>query len=131
MVSVTEVLPYDEYDSPWKEMLEDAFPEFMAFYFPAAEAQIDWSRGHEFLTTELRQVVREAALGKRFADALVQLHLKDGAERWVYVHVEIQGGKPATTPRHVIRRNAIWFCCCIGKAGTGKRFSTFLPCWTG
>ena len=27
-MSVTEILPYDEYDSPWKEMLEDAFPEF-------------------------------------------------------------------------------------------------------
>ena len=91
ILSVTEIPPYDEYDSPWKEILEHAFPEFMAFYFPAAEAQIDWSQGHEFLTTELRQVVRDAALGKRFADALVQLNLKDGGERWVYVHVEIQG----------------------------------------
>lgn len=41
----TEILPYDEYDSSWKKMLEDAFPEFMPFYHPAAEAQIDWSRG--------------------------------------------------------------------------------------
>ena len=48
-------------------MLENAFPEFMAFYFPEAEQQIDWAQGHEFMNTELRQVVRDAELGKRFA----------------------------------------------------------------
>jgi hypothetical protein len=61
----------DEYDSPWKEMLEHAFPEFMAFYFPKAHAEIDWSRGYTFKNTELRQVVRDAELGKRFADAFL------------------------------------------------------------
>jgi hypothetical protein len=29
--------PADEYDSPWKEVIEGAFPEFMAFYFPTAK----------------------------------------------------------------------------------------------
>jgi hypothetical protein len=90
---VTESSANDEYDSPWKEVLENAFPEFMAFYFPEADRQIDWSQGHEFLNTELRQVVRDAELGKRFADTLVQLSLKDGGQRWVYVHVEIQGDR--------------------------------------
>ena len=90
---MTESSANDEYDSPWKEVLENAFPEFMAFYFSEAERQIDWSQGHEFLNTELRQVVRDAELGKRFADTLVQLSLKDGAQRWVYVHVEIQGDR--------------------------------------
>jgi len=33
--------PADEYDSPWKDAIEHAFPEFMAFYFPKAYAQID------------------------------------------------------------------------------------------
>jgi len=81
----------DDYDSPWKDMLAHAWPEFMAFYFPEAHAQIDWSRGYSFLDTELRQVVRDAELGKRFADVLVQVSLLDGAEQWIYVHVEIQG----------------------------------------
>ena len=49
----------DDYDSPWKDVLEHAFPEFMAFYFPEAHAQIDWALGHEFKNTELRQVVRD------------------------------------------------------------------------
>ncbi len=81
----------DDYDSPWKDVLEHAFPEFMAFYFPDAHRQIDLTRGHDFHDTELRQVVRDADLGRRFADVLVRVTLLDGQQRWVYVHVEVQG----------------------------------------
>ena len=28
----------DDYDSPWKEAVEHAFPEFMEFYFPDASS---------------------------------------------------------------------------------------------
>lgn len=46
----------DDYDNPWKEMLEHAFPEFMVFYFPSAHARTDWARGHEFkMPAELEQ----------------------------------------------------------------------------
>ncbi|PIQ51160.1 MAG: cytosolic protein [Comamonadaceae bacterium CG12_big_fil_rev_8_21_14_0_65_59_15] len=87
----THGAPADDYDSPWKDILEHAFPEFMAYYFPAASAQIDWAQGHEFKNTELRQVVRDAELGKRFADALVRVTLFNGEESWVYIHIEVQG----------------------------------------
>ena len=33
-------------DSPWKTVLERYFPDFLAFFFPAAPAGIDWSRGY-------------------------------------------------------------------------------------
>jgi hypothetical protein len=59
-----DVKPSDEHDSPWKEAIEGAFPEFMAFYFSAAQAAIDWTRAHAFLNQELRKVVRDAASGK-------------------------------------------------------------------
>jgi hypothetical protein len=36
-------------------------------------------------------VVRDAELGKRFADTLVQVTLQDGQQRWIYIHIEIQG----------------------------------------
>lgn len=75
--------PSDDYNSPWKDVLEHAFPEFMAFYFPAAQAQIDWARGYDFHDTELRQVVRDAELGRRYADALARVTLRDGRESWV------------------------------------------------
>ena len=82
--------PADEYDSPWKEAIEGAFPEFMAFYFPAAHAAIAWEAGHHFLDKELRQVVRDAASGKKFVDVLVRVTGPDRAARLLYVHVEVQ-----------------------------------------
>ena len=53
---------HDDYDSPWKEAVEQYFPEFMQFYFPEAYQQIDWSLGYVFLEQELRAVVQDAEL---------------------------------------------------------------------
>ena len=83
--------PADDYDTPWKAIVTQAFPEFMAFYFPATAAEIDWTQGHAFLDQELAQVVRDAELGRRLLDKLVRVATRDGQERWVFIHVEIQG----------------------------------------
>jgi hypothetical protein len=81
----------DDYDSPWKEAVERYFPEFMAFYFPAAHAQIDWTHGYEFLDQELRAIVQDAELGKRYVDKLVKVTRPSGHEDWIYIHIEVQG----------------------------------------
>lgn len=62
----------------------------MAFYFPRASAEIDWNAGYAFLDQELRQVVRDAELGQRRLAALVRVTGHDGAEHWLYIHIEIQ-----------------------------------------
>ena len=85
----------DDYDSPWKEAVESYFPEFIEFYFPDAHRQIDWACGYQFLDQELRAVVQDAELGKRFVDKLAKVALLDGSERWVYVHLEVQGSAQA------------------------------------
>ena len=85
----------DEYDSPWKEAVELYFPEFMAFYFPAAYAEIDWTQEHVFLDQELREVVQDAELGKRFVDKLVRVSSLKGEENWIYIHLEIQASRQA------------------------------------
>ena len=45
--------PNDEYDSPWKQLIEWYFEPFMHFFFPAAHAQIDWQHSVQFLDKEL------------------------------------------------------------------------------
>jgi hypothetical protein len=80
----------DEYDSPWKEIIEAYFEDFMQFFFPHIHSEIDWSRGYNFLDQELQQVVRDAELGKRLADKLVRVWKLSGEETWVLIHVEIQ-----------------------------------------
>lgn len=81
-----------DYDSPWKTVLERFFPAFLEFFFPAAHAAgIDWPQGYTFLDKELQKVVRDAELGRRWADALARVTGRDGGEDWVLVHVEVQG----------------------------------------
>jgi Domain of unknown function (DUF4351) len=80
-------------DTPWKQILEGYFPQFMAFFFPEACRAIDWSKGFDFLDSELQQVTLEAETGKRIVDKLVKVYLRNGEEKWLLLHVEIQNQK--------------------------------------
>jgi len=79
-----------DYDSPWKEVLEAYFPQAMHFFFPETAALIDWTSPYEFLDKEFQQISREAEQGKRYADKLVKVWLKQGEQLWLLVHIEIQ-----------------------------------------
>ena len=91
----------DEYDSPWKETIEIYFQECMEFFFPVASAEIDWKRGYTFLDKELQQVVRDAELGQRFVDKLVQVWRRSGEQRWVLIHLEIQSSEESNFPKRM------------------------------
>ncbi|MFB1511166.1 MAG: hypothetical protein AADX96_17855 [Thiocapsa sp. C3-sup] len=91
MTDTAEPTPRSDHDSPWKEALEGYFPEFLALLFPRIHAGIDWSLGYRFLDKELQQIVRDADIGRRYADKLVGVHRLDGQPAWVLVHVEVQG----------------------------------------
>ncbi|MHC5771515.1 MAG: hypothetical protein ACYTXI_39375 [Nostoc sp.] len=66
---MTNTNPQTEYDSPWKQILQLYFEEFMLFLLPHKRIrEIDWTRQPEFLDKELEQVVRDAELGKRLAE---------------------------------------------------------------
>ena len=85
----------DEYDTPWKEILEAYFKDFLAFFLPVAHDGIDWRREYEFLDTELARITREAEIGDRRMDKLVKVWQLNGDERWVLIHIEIQGDRKA------------------------------------
>jgi hypothetical protein len=46
-------------------------------------------------------VVRDAELRKRFADALVRVTQNNGDERWVYVHIEVQGERDRSFEKRI------------------------------
>jgi hypothetical protein len=94
-----------DYDSPWKEALDAYFEAFLALLFPQVHAQIDWSRGYESLDKEFQQVVREAEVGRRYVDKLVKVWTKDGIERWVLIHVEVQTTRDAEFPSRMYTYN--------------------------
>ncbi len=80
-----------DYDSPWKEIIESFFPQFLEFFFPNAYAVIDWTRRPEFLDKELQQLEPNAEIGRLLVDKVAKVWLLDGEEAWVLVHVEVQG----------------------------------------
>ena len=90
-----------DYDSPWKEILSHYFQEFMTFFFPEVSEEIDWAKGYELLDKELRQIAREAEIGKRVADQLVKVWTKDGEETWVLIHVEVQAQRQSEFPHRI------------------------------
>jgi hypothetical protein len=80
-----------DYDSPWKSVIELYFQDFLRFFFPAIEADIDWSKPIVFLDKELPKVVRDAETPKRYADKLVQVYRLNGEKALVICHIEVQG----------------------------------------
>jgi hypothetical protein len=95
MTNPPDVTPDIQFDSPWKTSIETYFPDFMAFFFPHIFSDIDWTCGFQFLDQELQQVVRDAELGKRLADKLVQVWRLSGEETWVLIHIEVQSSEQA------------------------------------
>jgi hypothetical protein len=105
MSNSPDITPDIQFDSPWKTAIETYFPDFMAFFFPQIHADIDWSRGFEFLDQELQQVVRDAELGKRLADKLVKVWRLSGQESWVMAHLEVQSTEESVFPKRMYTYN--------------------------
>ncbi len=92
-------------DSVWKEAIEIYFQEFMEFFFPEIAKDIDFEKGYEFLDKELEKVTKDAEIGKRLADILVKVYLRDGSEKWLLIHIEVQGYYDRDFPKRMFIYN--------------------------
>lgn len=61
-----------DYDSPWKEVIEVYFTQFIEFFFPQAYTEIDWQQPYEFLDTELQHLEPEAEIWRRLVDKVAK-----------------------------------------------------------
>jgi hypothetical protein len=82
--------PDSDIDGAWKEALSEYLQAFFALCLPAVHADIDWTRGFEFLDKELQKIVPESETGKRSVDLLVRVWRINGDEQWVLIHLEVQ-----------------------------------------
>jgi hypothetical protein len=82
--------PRTDYDGAWKQALDRYLEPFLRLCFPVVHAGIDWSQKVIPRDTELQQIVRNAATGKRHVDKLVEVRRRDGAREWLLVHLEVQ-----------------------------------------
>jgi len=79
------------YDELWKDAVENLFPYFIKLIAPDFYSYVNWSKPISFLDQELHQISLRSEETKRFVDRLVRVWMLNGEERWVLVHVEVQG----------------------------------------
>src|SRR3990167_628700 len=84
---------YAEIDGPWKRITTDFLQPFMELCLPNLAARIDWSESYRNLNTELAKIVPASVVGKRLADMLFEVCLKNGEKTWVFLHLEVQAQK--------------------------------------
>ena len=80
-------IPHDEL---WKDIIEALFPYFIQFFVPQFYDAVNWDNEFQFLDKELAQISPESETGRRYIDKLVKVYLRNGEERWVLVHIEVQ-----------------------------------------
>ena len=83
------------YDVLWKGMLEEVGEDLLRFVFPDVDRDLDLNRGIQFLDKELEEMYPEPEkeMHTRIVDKLFKAFLKDGSERWMLLHLEVQGGR--------------------------------------
>nr|WP_121273443.1 hypothetical protein [Pedobacter schmidteae] len=80
-------------DFLWKAILEDISEDFLRFFFPDADQLFDMNRKCEYLDKEFDPLFPQEETGAgrvRYVDKLLKVFLKDGGEKWISVHVEVQ-----------------------------------------
>ncbi|MDC3418362.1 Rpn family recombination-promoting nuclease/putative transposase [Aquibacillus salsiterrae] len=92
-----------DYDGLWKKMIHELFEEFILFFVPSLSEDIDFSVKPEFLQQELFREVIDDRRGKSIADQIVKVYLKDGKEKWILVHIEVQGNADPDFAKRMFR----------------------------
>jgi hypothetical protein len=98
-----EKIPSTNRDSAWKDILDVYFREFMEFFYPKLAKLIDWSAGYEILDKELQMITTESMIGKRFVDKLIKVTLFNDGERWLQIHIEVQGESESNFGQRMFR----------------------------
>ncbi len=92
-------------DSFWKKVLEELFADFLKFFFPDIHKDIDFSKGYQFLDKEFQKISKESKTGRKIVDKLVKVFLKDGQEKWLLIHIEIQAQREKEFARRMFTYN--------------------------
>jgi len=85
----------------WKAIIEDFIVEVLAYFYPTIETQRDKRKKIEFLDKFLQTLHPEAVEGNRRADLLIKVPLKNGKEKWILLHIEVQGYQDKDLPRRM------------------------------
>ena len=92
-----------DYDGLWKKLIYELFEEFVLFFAPDLFEGIDFLKEPEFLQQELFQEIIQEKKGKQIADQIVKVFLKSGEEKWMLIHIEVQGDPDPNFSKRMFR----------------------------
>ncbi|RZF57876.1 RpnC/YadD family protein [Sphingobacterium corticibacterium] len=100
-------IPPKQNDELLKGAFEENFADFLRFLYPDADDIFDFSKSIQFMDKELLAIVpdRERKKGKRVADLLAKVFLKDGTEKYILLNAEIEGGDDAKFAERIYQYN--------------------------
>lgn len=78
-------------DTAWKEILEQYFPDFLAYCLPRFYQIVNWDKGWESMDTELHAITKDNLTGTRIVDKLFRVTLNNGENQLVLIHIDVQG----------------------------------------
>jgi hypothetical protein len=86
-----ENLEYLLFEAAQRYAQRNLFPYFIKLIAPDFYSYVNWSKPISFFEQELHQISPKSEATKRFVDRLVRVWMLNEEERWVLVHVEVQG----------------------------------------
>lgn len=90
-------------DGLWKKVIGDLFEDFLLFFAPELHEAVDFSKAPDFLQQELFKEIIVGKKGTNYADQIVKVHLKNGNEKWILVHIEVEGSADADFSKRMFR----------------------------
>lgn len=92
----------NDFDNPWKQILDLYLRDFVAYCLPAMYREIDWSKKPEALDKELLKISKNASVTNRHVDKLFKVYRKDGTEAFILMHLEVQSSRDPTFGKRML-----------------------------
>lgn len=92
-----------DYDGLWKKIIGDLFEEFILFFAPDLYEEIDFKKAPGFLQQELFKEIIKDKKGRNVADQIVKVTLKNGEDKWILIHIEVQGEANSNFSKRMFR----------------------------
>jgi hypothetical protein len=77
-------------DELWKLIIPILWSDFLQYYLPEWEEDIDFSRTPEFLDKDLKRLMPKGKSKNRAVDILMRVYMKDGTTKAFLLHIEVQ-----------------------------------------
>lgn len=90
-------------DDLWKKVIADLFEEFLLFFLPELHSEVDFTKEVEFLQQELFKEIIDERKGRKMADQIAKVYLKNGDSELIFVHAEVQSKDGADFSRRMLQ----------------------------